>query len=195
MTIPIIFAIDNNVVMQCGVTITSLLLNAKVDTFYDIYILCNKSQLSKGSRDNLLKAYEGNEKCRISFVDVGEGNMGDGALLISALDLLLIVVRGTRGIQKRSVAAVPDNKMHRFQLVQVSSYSHFRAACFFGKFFYGNNIFLFHDLNDLGMSVLFKHVACISLKCVLSLICHMTGFLICYHKCSDQAIISTKDTQ
>ncbi len=27
--IPIIFAIDNNVVMQCGVTITSLLLNTE----------------------------------------------------------------------------------------------------------------------------------------------------------------------
>lgn len=71
-TIPIIFAIDNNVVMQCGVTITSLLMNAKEETFYDIYILCNKLQLSKGNRDNLLNAFEGNEKCKISFVDVGE---------------------------------------------------------------------------------------------------------------------------
>ena len=72
MTIPVIFAIDNNVVMQCGVTITSLLLNAKEDTFYDIYILCNKSQLDEANRNSLLKAFEDNGKCKISFVDVGE---------------------------------------------------------------------------------------------------------------------------
>ena len=72
MNIPIIFAIDNNVVMQCGVTITSLLLNAKEGTFYDMYILCNKSQLDKANRNSLLKAFETNRKCKISFVDVGE---------------------------------------------------------------------------------------------------------------------------
>ena len=72
MNIPIIFAIDNNVVMQCGVTITSLLLNAKAETFYEIYILCNKLQLSETYRNNLLKAFDGSEKCKISFVDVGE---------------------------------------------------------------------------------------------------------------------------
>ena len=72
MNIPIIFAIDNNVVMQCGVTITSLLLNAKEGTFYDMYILCNKSQLDKANRNSLLKAFEANRKCKISFVDVGE---------------------------------------------------------------------------------------------------------------------------
>ena len=71
-TIPIIFAIDNNVVMQCGVTITSLLMNAKADTFYDTYILCNKSQLSEVNKDALLNAFEGHKKCKISFVDVGE---------------------------------------------------------------------------------------------------------------------------
>lgn len=72
MNIPIIFAIDNNVVMQCGVTITSLLLNAKEGTFYDMYILCNKSQLDEANRNSLLKAFEDNGKCKISFVDVGE---------------------------------------------------------------------------------------------------------------------------
>lgn len=71
-TIPIVFAIDNNVVMQCGVTITSLLLNAKAETFYDIYILCNQSQLSEANKNKLLSAFDGNEKCRVSFVDVGE---------------------------------------------------------------------------------------------------------------------------
>lgn len=70
--IPIIFAIDNNVVMQCGVTITSLLKNAKAETFYDIFILCNQCQLSEANRSDLQKAFEGEEKCEISFVDVGE---------------------------------------------------------------------------------------------------------------------------
>lgn len=72
MTIPIVFAIDNNVVMQCGVTITSMLMNAKEETFYDIYILCNKSQLSEVNRNVLLNAFENNKKCKISFADVGE---------------------------------------------------------------------------------------------------------------------------
>ena len=71
-TIPIIFAIDNNVVMQCGITITSLLLNARAETFYDIYILCNRSQLSEANRNNLLLAFEESRECKISFVDVGE---------------------------------------------------------------------------------------------------------------------------
>ena len=70
--VPIIFAIDNNVVMQCGVTITSLLMNAKAETFYDSYILCNKTQLSEVNRNALLNAFENNKKCKISFVDVGE---------------------------------------------------------------------------------------------------------------------------
>ena len=71
-TIPIVFAIDNNVVMQCGVTITSLLMNAKTETFYDIYILCNQSQLSAANRNSLFSAFENNEKCNMSFMDVGE---------------------------------------------------------------------------------------------------------------------------
>jgi lipopolysaccharide biosynthesis glycosyltransferase len=71
-TIPIIFAIDNNVVMQCGVTITSLLMNAKEETFYDIYILCDQSRLDVAGRKRLKDAFAENSQCRISFVDVGE---------------------------------------------------------------------------------------------------------------------------
>lgn len=68
--IPIIFAIDNNVVMQCGVTITSLLKNVNEDTFYDIFILCNAS-LPDVSRERLSVAFAGECNCSISFVDVG----------------------------------------------------------------------------------------------------------------------------
>ena len=70
-TVPIVFAIDNNVVMQCGVTITSLLLNAKPETFYDIHILCNGEQLKEENRMLLQESFEGN-RCDISFVDVGD---------------------------------------------------------------------------------------------------------------------------
>lgn len=71
-TIPIIFAIDNNVVMQCGVTITSLLHNAMADTAYDIYVLCNPDKLPEASRDVLRSAFKDNNKCMVSFVDVGD---------------------------------------------------------------------------------------------------------------------------
>ena len=70
MTIPIIFAIDNNVVMPCGVTITSLLKNAKADTFYDIYVLCNQSKLDVDGRKKLNDAFANSSQCRITFVDV-----------------------------------------------------------------------------------------------------------------------------
>lgn len=70
-TIPIIFAIDNNVVMQCGVTITSLLMNANTDTFYDIYILCDEVRLDVEGRKKLKDAFEESPQCKIDFVDVG----------------------------------------------------------------------------------------------------------------------------
>ena len=38
-TIPIVFCFDANLVMPAGVCITSLLKNARTDTFYDIYII------------------------------------------------------------------------------------------------------------------------------------------------------------
>ena len=70
-TIPIIFAIDNNVVMQCGVTITSLLHNAKESTHYAIYILCNDELLGTRNRQLLLSSFSDNKQCTITFVNVG----------------------------------------------------------------------------------------------------------------------------
>ena len=72
-SIPIVFAIDNNVVMPCSVTITSLLKNAKADTFYDIYILCNHSKLDVDGRKKLYDAFANSSQCRITFVDVSLG--------------------------------------------------------------------------------------------------------------------------
>ena len=71
-SIPIIFAIDNNMVMQCGVTITSLLMNVKADTFYDVYIICNQSQLMDENKSVLQQAFASEKQCKITFVDVGE---------------------------------------------------------------------------------------------------------------------------
>ncbi len=70
--IPIIFAIDDNVVVPCVVTITSLLMNARQDTFYDIYILCEKEALPESSRKKIEAAFAANSNCHIGFVDVGD---------------------------------------------------------------------------------------------------------------------------
>jgi lipopolysaccharide biosynthesis glycosyltransferase len=56
--------------MPCGVTITSLVKNAKADTFYDIYILCNQSKLNVDGRKKLNDAFLNYSQCRITFVDV-----------------------------------------------------------------------------------------------------------------------------
>ena len=72
ITVPIIFSIDNNVVIQCGVTITSLLKNAAPDTFYDIFILYNQSKLSLSERNRLAKAFPDQSRSRLSFVSVDE---------------------------------------------------------------------------------------------------------------------------
>ena len=72
MTIPVVFAIDNNVVMQCGVTITSLLLNAHEDTCYDFYVLYESQKLPEESRKQLKGAFADKANCEITFVEVKE---------------------------------------------------------------------------------------------------------------------------
>lgn len=71
-TIPIIFAIDDNVVVPCGVTITSLLMNARQDTFYDIYILCEQKALSAASQKKMREAFASWPNCKLSIIDVGD---------------------------------------------------------------------------------------------------------------------------
>lgn len=70
--IPVVFAIDDNVVMQCGVTMTSLLLNAKEDTYYDFYVLYEREKLPEQSRERLSFSFVGRENCSVSFVEVVE---------------------------------------------------------------------------------------------------------------------------
>ena len=67
--IPIAFAFDNNLITPACVCITSLILNAKEGTKYDIFILHSKDDtLDKGTLDKLAKAYP--EKCQIRYVEV-----------------------------------------------------------------------------------------------------------------------------
>ena len=72
MRIPIVFAIDKNVVVPCAVTITSLLLNAARDTMYDIFILCEENSLPQADRTLIQDAFKGYEQASIRFVDVGD---------------------------------------------------------------------------------------------------------------------------
>ena len=70
--VPVIFAIDKNVVVPCGVTITSLLANAGAETVYDLFILCDGDHLGAADRQVLAEAFQREEKCTLSFVDVGD---------------------------------------------------------------------------------------------------------------------------
>lgn len=57
-TVPIVFAFDNNLVLPACVCISSLLMNANEDTFYDIFILhSSKTDLRKEQLDKLLKYF------------------------------------------------------------------------------------------------------------------------------------------
>ena len=72
MRIPIVFAIDKNVVVPCAVTITSLLLNAGRNTQYDIYILCEQKSLPQVDRTLIQEAFKDYSQASIHFVDVGD---------------------------------------------------------------------------------------------------------------------------
>ena len=79
--IPVVFAFDNNLVMPACVCITSLLSNAKQDTFYDIFILhSEKEELDKSNLDRLTQSYD---NCRIQYRAVG--NIFDDAFEIRGI--------------------------------------------------------------------------------------------------------------
>lgn len=64
-TIPIVFAFDNNLILPACVCISSLLMNAKEETFYDIFILhSSKVKLHKEQFDELPKLFN---RCRIQY--------------------------------------------------------------------------------------------------------------------------------
>lgn len=64
-TVPIVFAFDNNLILPACVCISSLLINAKEDTFYDIIILhSSKVNLYKEQLDELPNHFK---RCRIQY--------------------------------------------------------------------------------------------------------------------------------
>lgn len=67
-TIPIAFAFDNNLILPACVCISSLLMNAKEDTFYDIFILHSANTVL--SKDQLNKIPELYKNCRIQYIQV-----------------------------------------------------------------------------------------------------------------------------
>ena len=76
--VPIVFAFDNNIVMPACVCISSLLMNAEEETFYDIYIICSrKDDLDTDKLDVLPDIYR---NCRITYKEIG--NLFKGAFEI-----------------------------------------------------------------------------------------------------------------
>lgn len=68
--IPIAFAFDNNLIDPACVCITSLLENAKVDTFYEVFILHSKDiVLNKSGFEKILHKYN---NCSITYLEVDD---------------------------------------------------------------------------------------------------------------------------
>lgn len=68
--VPIAFAFDNNLVMPACICISSLMMNANEDTFYDIFILHSASGiLDKSDLDRIPNYYK---NCRIQYRTVGD---------------------------------------------------------------------------------------------------------------------------
>lgn len=66
--IPIVFAFDNNLILPACVCISSLMMNAEEDTFYDIFILHSSNiALKKEELDKLSQYYQ---NCRIQYRQV-----------------------------------------------------------------------------------------------------------------------------
>lgn len=68
--IPIVFAFDNNLIEAAGVCFTSLLLNAKEDTFYEISVMHSPS--IKLREEELQKITDTFPNCSLQFVAVDE---------------------------------------------------------------------------------------------------------------------------
>lgn len=68
--VPIVFAFDNNLVLPACICIASLLVNAKEDTFYDIFILhSEKENLNKTELDKIPHYFP---NCKIQYRVVDE---------------------------------------------------------------------------------------------------------------------------
>lgn len=68
-TVPIVFAFDNRLAIPAAVSLTSLLLNANEDTFYDIFILHSENEHL--DKDVIAKVTDKFANCRVSYRTVG----------------------------------------------------------------------------------------------------------------------------
>lgn len=69
-TVPIAFAFDNNLILPACVCISSLMMNAREDTFYDIFILHSRNlALERDRLDRIPHCYP---NCRIQYRQVDE---------------------------------------------------------------------------------------------------------------------------
>ena len=68
--VPIAFAFDNNLILPACVCISSLMMNAKEDTFYDIFILHSSNIALK--KEELNKLPQHYKNCRIQYRQVDE---------------------------------------------------------------------------------------------------------------------------
>ena len=64
-TVPIVFAFDNNLAFPAAVCISSLMMSALDDTFYDIYVLHAATEILDKSYLNKVETYYNN--CRINY--------------------------------------------------------------------------------------------------------------------------------
>lgn len=69
--IPIVFCFDSNWLLAAGVCLTSLLENAKEDTFYDIFILYGENSKEIIITSDLARLRDKYSNCKITFRSVG----------------------------------------------------------------------------------------------------------------------------
>lgn len=80
--VPIAFAFDNNLVMPACICISSLLMNARPDTFYDIFILQPKDEELNKAELNKIPSYFAN--CKLNYRKVE--NIFDNAFQIRGIN-------------------------------------------------------------------------------------------------------------
>ena len=68
--VPVVFAFDNNLIFPACVCISSLMMNAKSDTFYDIFILhSHKIELDKAELDKIPRFFP---NCQIQYRQIDD---------------------------------------------------------------------------------------------------------------------------
>lgn len=69
LRVPIVFAFDNNLIFPACVALSSLMMNAKEDTFYDIFILHSHKQPLRHDEIDKLPIYYKNSRIQYRAVD------------------------------------------------------------------------------------------------------------------------------